>query len=89
MQLSYNSVASDQTVSLGTADAGVLTISEAVPASGALTANQTQPASTPDIDWGDFTMVFFAAGVVINLVMLTAYFVWACKQWGKEKARDE
>ena len=89
MQLSYNSVSSEQTATLETAEAGVLTMSEAYPASGTLVADQEQRAITPEVDWGDFTTVFFAAGVVINLVMITAYFVWAYKQWGKERASDE
>lgn len=27
---------------------------------------------------------FFAIGMVINIVMLGAFFVWAYKQWGKK-----
>ena len=48
-----------------------------------------QSAAMADVDWGDFTSVFFAAGVVINLVMITAYFIWAYKQWNKQAASDE
>ncbi len=31
----------------------------------------------------DLTFGFFAVGMVINVVMLTAYFIWAFKQWNK------
>jgi hypothetical protein len=26
---------------------------------------------------------FFAIGIVVNLVLITAYFIWAYKQWKK------
>lgn len=32
---------------------------------------------------------FFAIGLVVNLVLITAYFVWARKQWKKPGRRDE
>jgi len=47
------------------------------------------PAAGAGIDWGDFTTVFFAAGVVINLAMITAYIIWAFRQWSKQEASDE
>ena len=55
---------------------------------GTLAEESVQPAIT-DVDWGDFTNVFFAAGVVINVVMITAYLIWAYKQWNKQEAGDE
>ncbi|MCP4232372.1 MAG: hypothetical protein GY770_02130 [Aestuariibacter sp.] len=32
---------------------------------------------------------FFAVGIVINIVMITAYFIWAVKHWGKKEKLDE
>lgn len=32
---------------------------------------------------------FFAIGIVINLVLITAYFIWAYKQWKKPGKRDK
>ena len=32
---------------------------------------------------------FFAIGLVINLVLITAYFIWAYKQWGKKEKGDD
>ena len=55
---------------------------------GTLAEEAVQPAIA-DVDWGDFTNVFFAAGVVINVVMITAYLIWAYKQWNKQEAGDE
>jgi len=48
---------------------------------GAQTVQTTQPA--PVHNEKDATMGFFAVGMVINLVMITAYFIWAFRQWKK------
>jgi hypothetical protein len=32
---------------------------------------------------------FFAIGIAINLLLITAYFIWAYKQWKKNNRRDE
>ena len=32
---------------------------------------------------------FFAIGLVINVVLITAYFIWARKQWKNPDRRDE
>jgi hypothetical protein len=32
---------------------------------------------------------FFAIGFVINIVMITAFFLWARKQWKKTSKADE
>ena len=38
----------------------------------------------------DFSLAgFFAIGMVVNLVLITAYFIWAYKQWGKKDRSDE
>jgi len=34
------------------------------------------------------SMGFFAIGIVINLVLITAYFIWAYKQWKKPGKGD-
>lgn len=31
-------------------------------------------------------MVFFGIGMVINIVMIVAFFIWAIKQWRKHDA---
>ena len=33
--------------------------------------------------------VFFGIGLVINLLVITAYFIWAYKQWNKSDKKDE
>jgi hypothetical protein len=47
-----------------------------------------QPAPVIEAEREDLA-VFFTVGVVINIVMITAYFIWAYKQWGKTGTRDE
>ncbi len=32
----------------------------------------------------DLVFGFFAIGIVINIVMITAYFIWAVKQWNNK-----
>ena len=44
--------------------------------------HQEQPASAPEVRQGPST-AFFAVGIVVNVVMITAFFIWACKQWSK------
>jgi len=34
-------------------------------------------------------IVFFGIGIVINLVMITAYFIWAYKQWKRTDKPEE
>ena len=45
-------------------------------------AHLEQPASSPEVEHGP-TTTFFAVGIVINIVLVTAYFFWAYKQWNK------
>jgi len=37
----------------------------------------------------DSMIGFFAIGIVINLVMIAAFFIWARKQWSKTSKADE
>ena len=46
---------------------------------------QIQPASAEEHDGGGL-MVFFGIGMVINIVMIVAFFIWAVKQWRKHDA---
>jgi cytochrome bd-type quinol oxidase subunit 2 len=48
-----------------------------------------QPAVDIKSEQNDSMLGFFGIGVVINLVMITAYFIWAYKQWKKSDRRDE
>jgi hypothetical protein len=48
-----------------------------------------QPAADSRPEQNDSMIGFFGIGVVINVVMITAYFIWAYKQWKKSDKRDE
>ena len=37
----------------------------------------------------DAPVGFFAIGILINLVLLGAYFAWAWRQWKKSASRKE
>ncbi|MDH5356700.1 MAG: hypothetical protein OEY09_19835 [Gammaproteobacteria bacterium] len=48
-----------------------------------------QPVSAPEHESNDLTIGFFAIGMAINIIMITAYFIWAYRQWGKSNKKDE
>ena len=43
------------------------------------------------VDTGDDGLVtgFFAIGLAVNVLLIAAYILWACKQWGKKEKREE
>ena len=56
-------------------------LTEAVPV-------QMQSVSAEEHDGGGL-MVFFGIGMVINIVMIVAFFIWAIKQWRKHDAAEK
>jgi len=42
-----------------------------------------------DVKAKDPMIGFFAIGIVVNIVMITAFFIWARKQWKKTSKTDE
>jgi len=57
--------------------------------SNQLTSYTEQPAADSGPEHNDSMIVFFGIGIVINVVMITAYFIWAYKQWKKSDKQDE
>jgi heme/copper-type cytochrome/quinol oxidase subunit 2 len=57
--------------------------------SNQLTSYTEQPAADSGPEQNDSMIVFFGIGIVINVVMITAYFIWAYKQWKKSDKRNE
>lgn len=47
---------------------------------------QMQSVSAED---GGGLMVFFGIGMVINIVMIAAFFIWAVKQWRKHDVAEK
>jgi len=48
-----------------------------------------QPVAANPPEQKDPLIVFFGIGIVINLVLITAYFIWAYKQWNKTGKPEE
>ena len=48
-----------------------------------------QPEPVAETEQKDSMTGFFAVGLVINIVMITAFFIWAYKQWGKTGKQDK
>jgi hypothetical protein len=52
-----------------------------------LQSGESDPVSTaqPDpVNQGEHLYGFFAIGMIINVVMLIAFFIWAYRQWNKK-----
>jgi len=57
-----------------------------------LQTGETDTVSTeqPDpVQQGDHLYGFFAIGMIINVVMLIAFFIWAYRQWNKKGTGEE
>jgi hypothetical protein len=67
-------------------ESGHMNNPESFAATSTLALHSEPPAPVFEAERDDLT-VFFTIGVVINIVMITAYFIWAYKQWGKSGAR--
>lgn len=48
-----------------------------------------QADANPGVPGHEAPIGFFAIGIVINVVLITAYFIWAYKQWKKPRPRDQ
>ena len=57
--------------------------------SSKLTSYTEQPTFDSGLSQTDPLIVFFGIGIVINVVMITAYFIWAYKQWKKTDKQNK
>jgi len=64
-------------------------VNTTTPISTTLVAYTEQAEPAPGVEQHGPSIGFFAVGAVINIVMLTAFLIWAYKQWGKSGKRDE
>lgn len=83
-----NSEYTEQSVTTPGVETGRMNTVESFSAGSTQAVQSEQPAPVFEPEREDLTM-FFSVGIVINLVMITAYFVWAYKQWGKTGTSDE
>ena len=47
------------------------------------------PVTPTQPENGDVTLGFFVVGMVINIVMIIAYFLWAYKNWNNKNRQDK
>jgi len=57
--------------------------------SSKLTSYTEQATADSGLEQNHPMLGFFGIGVVINVVMITAYFIWAYKQWKKIDRQGE
>jgi hypothetical protein len=57
--------------------------------SSKLTSYTEQPTADSGLPQNHPMIGFFGIGVVINVAMITAYFIWAYKQWKKSDRQKE
>ena len=81
-------MSTEQSVTMPKVESGHMNIPESSPATSTLAVHTEQPAPVFEAEREDLS-AFFTVGVVINIVMITAYLFWAYKQWNKTGARDE
>ncbi len=60
---------------------------EISPAKNAISLYTEQPASVSAAEEKDLTTNFYLVGGVINIVMISAYFIWAFRAWKKADKR--
>ena len=87
MKFADNTGLAEQSVTTPGVETGRMNTAESFSEGSAIAVHSEQPAPAIEAGREDLT-TFFAVGVVINLVMITAYFIWAYKQWNKTGTRD-
>jgi len=55
--------------------------------SSAVSAHTEQPVSVPETEGEHASTSFYVIGGVINITMITAYFIWAYRAWKKADKR--
>lgn len=53
----------------------------------AISVYTEQAVSVPEVAEKDLSINFFVVGGVINIVMITAYFIWAFRAWKRADKR--
>lgn len=88
MKYAENTITAEQPVTMQGVETGQMNTADSLSTVSTLEVHSEQPASVIEVERDDLT-TFFAVGIVINLVMITVYFIWAYKQWGKTGTSDE
>ena len=88
MKYAETTETAEQTATIPGVETGQMNTAGSISTVNTLEVHSEQPAPVIEVERNDLT-AFFAVGIVINLVMITAYFIWAYKQWGKTEGGEE
>lgn len=88
MRLTDNTEPTEHSTTMSGPDTGRTNTAESSSAGSTLAVHSEQPAPVIEVEQKDLT-AFFAVGLVINIVMITAFFIWAYKQWNKSGRSGE
>lgn len=88
MKFADNTESTEQSITRQNVETGRMNTTQPFSTASTVVVQSEQPVPVFEAERDDLTS-FFAVGIVINIVMITAYFVWAYKQWGKTGAREE
>ncbi len=58
-----------------------------IPTNTVVNVYTEQPVSVPVVEEKDLTNNFYLIGGIINITMITAYFIWAFGAWKKADKR--
>jgi hypothetical protein len=58
-------------------------------ANSTITAHTEQPTTGQKVEQHEPSIGFFAIGMVINIVMISVFFIWAYRQWKKTDKPDK
>lgn len=61
----------------------LMNMTESTPANSKVSMHTEQAVSVSSTEEKDLTTNFYVVGGVINIVMISAYFIWAYKAWKK------
>ncbi len=89
MEHADNTESKVQAAPAQTGDTGSMNTTETSTTTSTLAVHSEQAMPFHEAGRGEISAGFFAVGVVINLVMITAYFIWAYKQWFKTGTSEE
>lgn len=83
MKQADNTELNDLVLAAQSSDAALMNSAAPAVTGTMIATDPDQIMPSREVEQGDLTIGFFAVGAVINIVMITAYFIWAYKQLKK------
>jgi hypothetical protein len=84
-----NTKLSVQSFTLRPGDTGLTSAKYSLSPGVTLVAQSEQLATAPEFARDDSTWIFFAVGLAINIAVMSAYFIWAYRQWNKKGGKSK